>query len=173
MSFFLNFSFHADLFHDIIDEKHECNCDLDVTCQCDFSMPRGRGAWIHGISEGDIFSKNVSHRVGQSRVHAANGRGIGLSQTMYSTPVGRVSSEGPYSSTPAIDKAAFDHLTDMVGQLGSRIGESIVAKLVSAGLVNTNTDSQANSPSLTQTPTCTEEFTHTKMMSPQVTVHMK
>lgn len=153
-------------------EKHECDGDLDVTCYSNMGFPRGRGTWLNDGSEGGIFSDRVSRGVEQPQLHADNGRGIGLSQTLGGTPVGRVPGEGPYTSTPGVDRVAFDHLTDMVGQLGSQIGESIFAKLMSAGLVNVNSECQTNSPSYTQTPARTEQCTHT-MMAPQVTVHMK
>lgn len=138
-------------------------------CRAGGHCPRGRSTWLLGNTEGGIFSEGVGH----PQLHAEKGRGIGLSQTLGGTPVGRVPGEGPYTSTPAIDIVAFNHLTDMVGQLGSHIGESIVAKLVSARLVKANTDCQTNSLSYTQTPACTEQCTHTQVMTPQVTVHMK
>ncbi|KAK0136759.1 hypothetical protein N1851_027071 [Merluccius polli] len=53
--------------------------------------------------------------------------------------------EGPRTSTPGSDIDAIHHLTDMVGQLGAQIGESIVAKLMSAGVVNMNSDHQSAS----------------------------
>lgn len=149
-------------------EKYECDGDFDVTSYGN----RGRGTWLFDSPEGGIFSDGVSREVGRPQVHAGNGRGIGICQSMGGTPVGRVPGEGPYTSTPGVDRVAFDHLTDMVGQLGSHIGESLVAKLVSAGVVNVNAESQTNSPSHTQTPTRTEQCTHT-FMTPRVTVHMK
>lgn len=154
-------------------EKHVYDGDLDASCYSNMGFPRGRGTWLLGSTEGGILSEDVSRGVGRPQSHDDNGRGIGLSQTLGGTPVGRVPSEGPYTSTPGVDRVAFDHLTDMVGQLGSQIGESIVAKLMSAGLVNVNADCQTNSLNYTQTPARTEQCTHTQMMAPQVTVHMK
>lgn len=147
-------------------EKHKYDGDLDASCYGKMGFPRGRSTWLLGNTEGGIFSEGV----GRPQLHAEEGRGIGLSQTLDGTPVGWVPGEGPYTLTPAIDRVAFDHLT---GQLGLHIGESIVAKLVSAGLVNANTDCQTNSLSYTQTPAHTEQCTHTPVMTPQVTVHMK
>nr|XP_021336582.1 uncharacterized protein LOC103912040 [Danio rerio] len=149
-------------------EKHNYYNDLDLTYN--MGTPRGRGAWLIDSSEGGVFSDGISQRVGQSQFQAAHGRG--LNRTVNSTPVGRVACEGPYTSTPGVDGVAIDHLTDMIGQLGSQIGESIVAKLMSAGLGNVNAEGQTSSSSYTQTPTHTEQSTHT-LMTPQLTVHMK
>lgn len=147
-------------------EKHKYDGDFDASCYGNMGFPRGRSTWLLGNTEGGILSEGVAC----PQLHAEKGRGIELSQTLYGTPVGQVPGEGPYTLTPAIDRVAFDHLT---GQLGSQVGESIVAKLVSAGLVNANTDWQTNSHSYTQTPARTEQCTHTQVMTPQIMVHMK
>lgn len=137
-------------------EKHNYYNDLDLTYN--MGTPRGRGAWLIDSSEGGVFSDGISQRVGQLQFQAAHGRG--LNRTVNSTPVGRVACEGPYTSTPGVDGVAIDHLTEMIGQLGSQIGESIVAKLMSAGLGNVNAEGQTSSSSYTQTPTHTEEYTY-------------
>lgn len=47
-------------------------------------FPRGRGTWLLGNTECGIFSEGV----GRPQLHAENGRGIGLIQTLGGTPVG-------------------------------------------------------------------------------------
>ena len=75
--------------------------------------------------------------------------------------------DGPQTSTPGSDANVIHHLTDMVGQLGTQIGESIVSKPMSAGVVNMNSDRQA--ASTTQSSYCDVN----KHNPPHVTVNVK
>ena len=69
----------------------------------------------------------------------------GLGQSPIVTPGSGFMREGPHTSTPGSDVDAMSRLTDMVGQLGAQIGESIVAKLMSAGVVTMNGGSRTTS----------------------------
>ena len=101
------------------------------------SLPKGRGAWLSQIAD--------SRAVGRSKFVFDDCADTGLGQSPGSTPVTGPMRAGPHTSTPGSDIDAVNHLTDMVGQLGAQIGESIVAKLMSAGVVNMSSDHQTAS----------------------------
>ncbi|XP_075932775.1 uncharacterized protein LOC142932666 [Anarhichas minor] len=121
-------------------------------------LPKGRGVWLSHIAG--------SRDVGHSKLTRDSCEDTGLGQSPGSTPVSGLMRDGPLTSTPGSDLDAIHHLTDMVGQLGAQIGESIVAKLMSAGVVNMNSDHQ----------TTTTQNTHCDVdqhdRSPHVTVHV-
>lgn len=123
------------------------------------TLPKGRGVWF-----GDIADSGV---VGHSMFMSDRCADTGLGQSPSCTPVSGIMKEGPQTSTPSSDIDAIHHLTDMVGQLGAQIGESIVAKLMSAGVVNMNSNLQATSPvQNTQCDDKSHSISH-------VTVHVK
>ena len=108
-----------------------------------FSSPifsKGRGVWRAGPSFTDrnvVVGGLDCRGEGLSQLLADNGRDTGLGQNPGCTPVGQFMGEGPHTSTPGFaDGQALHQLSDMMGQLGTQIGESIVAKLMSAGVVN-------------------------------------
>ncbi|KAL4008635.1 hypothetical protein ACER0C_002487 [Sarotherodon galilaeus] len=72
----------------------------------------------------------------------------GLGQSPSFIPIGRGMGGLPQVSTPIRDSDAVHSFTDMVEQIGAQIGESIVTKLLSAGVVNMTGDSK------TQTEQC-------------------
>lgn len=90
--------------------------------------------------------------------------GLGMSQGFAN--VGGFMGDGVQTSTPITDADAFRQLSGMVGQLGAQIGESIVAKLMSSGVVNRSGDVQ------TQTPARNPSCDLTKCDSSHVTVHV-
>lgn len=120
-------------------------------------LPKGRGLWLrpdvnggsvgrpHGLSAGDNTTVGVSYGF----PHA---RGFG--------------GENVRTSTPDSDVNAVHRLTDMMGQLGAQIGESIVAKLMSAGVVNMSGDNP------TTPHTHSTRHNMTTCDSPHVTVHV-
>lgn len=123
------------------------------------SLPKGRGAWLHDNTN--------SRDVGHSKCINVGNRDTGLGQSPECTPVSGYLRDGPYTSTPSSDVDVIRHLTDMVGQLGAQIGESIVTKLMSAGVVNMTGDHQTTSP---------DQNTHCDVNRhdlPHVTVHLK
>lgn len=147
-------------------------------------LPKGRGMWgaSQGSDSGAVGHRLDSGEVGYSQSLADSGRGTGLGQNPGCTPVGQSMGEGPLTSTPSsIDSAAINHLTSMVGQLGAQIGESIVAKLMSAGIVNTSSEQQGGSSSAhhithmqNTSPTHTGTDSSTvRQTDSHVTVHVK
>lgn len=122
------------------------------------SLPKGRGAWLSEIAD--------SRAVGRSKFVSDDCADAGLGQSLGSTPVTGPMRVGPHTSTPGSDIDAIHHLTDMVGQLGAQIGESIVAKLMSAGVVNMSSDHQT--ASTTQDTQCDVN----RHDLPHVTVHV-
>ena len=139
-------------------------------------LPKGRGmlgAWQCSDS-GAVGRGLVNGEVGYSQPLADSGRGTGLGQNPGCTPVGQFMGEGPLTSTPGSDDAtAISQLTGMMGELGAQIGESIVARLMSAGVVNVN----SNHPSCTSFNTSpahrgTDSSTVSRTDS-HVTVHVK
>lgn len=139
-------------------------------------LPKGRGIrspWQR-IYSGAVGHGLDSGAVGYSQSLADSGRGTGLSRDPCYTPVGQSMAEGPLTSTPGgIDAAAISHLTDIVGQLGAQIGESIVAKLISVGVVNASSVHQSNA-SLNTSPTQTSaDSSAVRHPDSHVTVHVK
>lgn len=122
-------------------------------------LPKGRGVWLSRLAG--------SRDVGHSEFISDRYANTGLGQSPGCTPVSGSIREGPQTSIPSRDVDAIHHLTDMVGQLGAQIGESIVAKLMSAGVMNMSSDHQATSA--TQNTRCDAS----KHDFPQVTVHVK
>lgn len=97
-------------------------------------LPKGRGVWFSRTADsGDIGHSKLTY-------DASAESGLGQSQSC--TAIDGFMRENPPSSTPCSDVDALHHLTDMVGQLGAQIGESIVSKLMSAGVVNMNSEPQ-------------------------------
>lgn len=123
------------------------------------TLPKGRGVWFSDIAD--------SRAVGNSKLTPDSCVDTGLGQSPGHTPVRELMREGPLTSTPHSDVDAIHHLTDMVGQLGAQIGESIVSKLMSAGVVNMNSDNHTTSA--TQNTQCDM----TRHDVPHVTVHVK
>lgn len=106
-----------------------------------FSFGRGRGVMgVHLQSSG-----SVGRDVGASPVLPARDRGPESSQDPAGSPMGRMSWGGPHHSTPSGDSDTLHKLSDMICQLGSQIGESIAATLLSSGAVG-NVD-QSSGPS--------------------------
>lgn len=116
--------------------------------------PKTGGLWRRG---GGI--------VGRPGVMSVSGDiGLGMSQGFAN--IDGFTGDGVQTSTPNTDANAIHQLSDMIGQLGAQIGESIVAKLMSAGVVNISGDMP------TQTPTRTSPCDVTKCDSSHVTVHV-
>lgn len=126
-------------------EKIDCDTDMDRTFMEATGFPRGRGGWLVGASGNDVFSEGGRRGVGQSRSHNDHSGGRGLNLTTNNSPVVHATVEFPCTSTPNAERDAISHLTDMVGQLGAQIGESIVSRLLSAGLVNASNNNQSDS----------------------------
>lgn len=123
------------------------------------TLPKGRGVWFSNIAD--------SRAVGHSKFTPDGCAESGLGLSPGCTPVGGIMREGPLTSTPRSDVDDVRHLTDMVGQLGAQIGESIVAKLMSAGVVNMNSDHQTI-PATQNTPCDVNRHD-----LPHVTVHVR
>lgn len=109
-----------------------------------FSLGRGRGVMgVHSQSGGF-----VGRDVGSSPVLPARDRGLESDKDLTASPMGQVSWGGPHHSTPSGDCNTLHQLSDMICQLGSQIGESIAARLMSGGaLGNVN---QSSAPSHNQ-----------------------
>ena len=120
-----------------------------------FPSPKGRGVWLSDTAD--------SRDVGHSKFTPDGCADTGLGQSPGCTRVSGLMREGPHTSTPGSDVDAIHHLTDMVGQLGAQIGESIVAKLMSAGVVTMTSDHQT---------TFTTQNTHCDVNKHDPTLHM-
>lgn len=101
------------------------------------TLPKGRGVWFRDIAD--------SGAVGHSKFTPDGCAETGLGLSPGCSPVAGLMREGPLSSTARSDVDVIHHLTDMVGQLGAQIGESIVSKLMSAGVVDMTSDHQTTS----------------------------
>ncbi|XP_041939064.1 uncharacterized protein LOC121700261 [Alosa sapidissima] len=90
-----------------------------------FSCGRGRG-----LMGGYLKSReSVEMDVGASPVLPAGNRDLGLEQDP-------TESVRPHHSTPVDENATLHQITDMISLLGSQIGESIAASLVSNGVIS-------------------------------------
>lgn len=152
-------------------ENDDCDTDMDRTFMEATGFPRGRGAWLAGASGNDVFSEGGRRGVGQSRSHNDHSGGRGLHLTTDNSPVGHATAEFPCTSTPNTERDALSHLTDMMGQLGTQIGESIVSRLLSAGLVNASNNCQSDSLDHHTRPKMRPEQSMS-MLVPQVSVHV-
>lgn len=123
------------------------------------SLPKGRGEWLSVIAG--------SRDVGHSKLTPDGYEDTGLGQSPGCTPPSGFMRGVRHTSTPGSDVDAINHITDMVGQLGAQIGESIVAKLMSAGVVNMDSGHGSTSP--TQNRDCDVN----RHDLPHVTVHVK
>lgn len=130
------------------------NCVITMDEATTPVMPRTEASWKRG-----------GGTVGRSGVLPIGGDiGLGMSQGFAS--ISGFAGNNVHTSTPNADVTAIHQLTDMVGQLGAQIGESIVAKLMSAGVVNLSSDTQ------TQNPARSTSCDVTTCDSPHVTVHV-
>ncbi|KAL4004566.1 protocadherin gamma subfamily A [Sarotherodon galilaeus] len=115
-------------------------------------LPKGRGAGlVHAVDTSNVTQFGP----------VSSDTGLGQSPSFI--PIGRVMGDMPQVSTPIRDSDAVHSFTDMVEQIGAQIGESIVTKLLSAGIVNLTGDSK----------TQTEQCDSTARDVPHVTVHVK
>ncbi len=151
-------------------ETIDCDTDMDKTFIDDTGFSRGRGGLFVGASGERVFGESRRRGVGQSRSHTDHSVGRGLNLNTYDSPFGHATAECPCMSTPNTESDAITHLTDMVGQLGSQIGESIVSKLLSAGLVNSSNTCQSDSLDNTRFQTRSEQSV--SMMVPRLSVHV-
>lgn len=119
----------------------------DDTGYSHFSFGRGRGVMgVHLQSNGF-----VGRDVGASPVLSARDRGLGSSQDPVESPMGRRLQGGPHHSTPSGEDGTLHQLSDMIIQLGSQIGESIAASLVSSvAIANVNQTSASTHMQATQ-----------------------
>ena len=95
-----------------------------------FSFGRGRGLMGGCLKPRESFGMDV----GASPVLPAGNRYLGLEQGPTESP-GQMSQDRPHHSTPYDENATLHQLTDMISLLGSQIGESITASLVSNGVI--------------------------------------
>lgn len=135
-------------------------------------LPRGRGvlgAW-HNVSMG---RGSVSARAGYNTQLTDSGRGTGPSQHLGGDPV-QLTGGLPFTSTPeCVDAAAINHLTNMVGQLGTQIGDSIVSKLLTAGVVNVGSHESPGPSHYTSSMHSGHNSNCTSQGSSNITVHVK
>ena len=82
--------------------------------------------------------------------------------------------ESALTSTPgSIDAVDISLLIDIMGQFGTQIGMSILARLMSAGVVNVNSE-HPSGESLNTSPTHTVTHSSTnRQINSQVTLHLK
>ena len=108
--------------------KYQPSDDLDLS---HFSFGRGRG--VMGVN----FQSSgfVGREVGASPVLPARDRDSGSSEDLDGSPMMQRSQDGPRHSTPSGGSDTLHQFSDMILQLGSQIGDSIVAKLMSSGAI--------------------------------------
>lgn len=119
-------------------------------------LPKGRGLWRLEGNSGNVGRPNVASNISETKSVESQGF----------TDFGGFRTDNVQTSTPGSDVHAIHQLTDMMGQLGAQIGESIVAKLMSVGVVNLSGDAQ-NTPH-----NASHQRNESKSDSPQVTVHV-
>lgn len=103
-----------------------------------FSIGRGRYTQLCDMDGVTLSSGFGSGCAGGPPTHADTVRSRGRSLSPGWSPSDQFLRGGTQVSTPDTDSTAMQHLTDMVGQLGERIGDSIVARLMSTGLTERN-----------------------------------
>lgn len=109
-----------------------------------FSFGRGRGVMgVHLQSSG-----SVGRDIGASPVLPARDRDSGSSRDPSGSPMGQMLQGEPLHSTPSGESDTLHQFSDMIYRLGSQIGESIAATLMSGGTIG-NVD-QSSAPSHSQ-----------------------
>ena len=99
--------------------KYQPSDDLDLS---HFSFGRGRGVMGVNFQSSGFVGREV-------------GRDSGSSQDPDGSPMMQRSQDGPRHSTPSGGSDTLHQFSDMILQLGSQIGDSIVAKLMSSGAI--------------------------------------
>ena len=117
-----------------------CKFPCDESELSHFSFGRGRG--VMGINVQP--SRSVGRDVGASPVLTARDRDLRSSQDLGESPMGQGPQDGPHHSTPSGENTTLHQFSDMIYQLGSQIGESIVASLLSSGAIGGANHSSAN-----------------------------
>ena len=112
-----------------------------------FSFGRGRG--VMGVQS--QLSGAVGGDVGASPVLPVRGGGLGSGQDPARSPTEQMSLGGPHHSTPS-ETDTLHQLSDMIYRLGSQIGESIAATLMSSGAMSNINQSDALSHNQTTRP---------------------
>lgn len=85
----------------------------------------------------------VGRDVGASPVLPARNRGLGSVQDLAESPMVQRLQGGPPHSTPSGENDTLHQLSDMITQLGSQIGESIAASLISSGAIANSNQTNA------------------------------
>jgi hypothetical protein len=132
-----------------------------------FSMSRGRGLHVKG-GEGDALSSGYGSGSVGGLQKIVRGRGHSFSPGW--SPSEQFLREDVRTSTPVDDNVAIQHLTDMVGQLGEQIGNSIAARFFSSGLANCT---NAHDTPLTDRPVTVPTQGPTQQNTTPVVVHAK
>lgn len=106
----------------------------------DFTIPtiaKGRGVFFGEHTGSNVMSSGFYGRgVGLYQSLADSVRSAGRGQSKSFSPMGLFLRGGSHTSTPSSDTDAILHLTDMVSQLVVEIGDSKVARLLSAGAID-------------------------------------
>lgn len=120
--------FISPCFYGNMDNKFQLSDDADGKF---FSFGRGMNV-VRGHLQSE---RSVGMDVGASPVLPARDRDSGLGQDLVGSPTEQMSQGGPHHSTPSGGNDTLHQLTDMITRLGSQIGESIAATLMSGGAV--------------------------------------
>lgn len=160
--FQIYFLFSSLIHFEIMAEKFPS--DYDATSPF---VPRGRGVLLSGLNNGGMTrNESFCEGIGNLQCMSDCERGIGRGRTTTNPTVRPFLGDGPFVSTPRADNTdhALQELTDMMGRLGTQIGDSIMARLAETGVINANCNSEnirhLGSDSIRQD-------------RPQVTVHVK
>lgn len=113
----------------------------------DFTIPtiaKGRGVFFGEHTGSNVMSSGFYGRgVGLYQSLADSVRSAGRGQSKSFSPMGLFLRGGSHTSTPSSDTDAILHLIDMVGQFRVQIGDSIVARLTSAGAIDVSVEFQS------------------------------
>lgn len=135
-----------------------------------FSINRGRGVHLNGLNANTLTSGYGSEGAGGLQEHVGDVRNRGRSVSPGWSPSEQFLRENAQTSTPVSDSIAMQHLTDMIGQLGEQIGNSIAARLFSSGLTDRT---NAHDTPLTDKPATVLTPGPTQQDTTQVVVHVK
>lgn len=130
-------------------------------------IPRGRGVLLSGLNYSGLpRNESFCVEVGNLQPMSDSEKGIGRGHTTTYPTMRPSLGDGPFVSTPRADNTehALQQLTDMMGRLGTQIGDLIMARLAENGVINANCNSQ-NSRHVGS------DFV--RQDTPQVTVHVK
>lgn len=106
---------------------HKSDFSCNLSDFHDLQYGRGRGV---SYDRTKLTSGYRSQSVGASPSFSASVRSAGVEQNPVSSPLGRYVQGETHTSTPSVNSDTLQQLSDMIGQIGFQIGDSIASRIL-------------------------------------------